>query len=123
MPVCSGATRGLALALLVALLSLGGIPPLSGFVGKLLVFGAAVQANLVWLAIIGVLTSVVGLYYYLHVHPALLLLARPADGSQPLPVTTPWRVALLVCVVGILVLGTVIGPWYTFSSFGAAGLF
>jgi NADH-quinone oxidoreductase subunit N len=56
---------GPGLALLVALLSLGGIPPLSGFVGKLLVFGAAVQAGLVWLAFLGVITSVVGLYYYL----------------------------------------------------------
>jgi NADH-quinone oxidoreductase subunit N len=60
---------GLALALLVALLSLGGIPPLSGFIGKLLVFGAAVQSGTlgVILAFIGVFTSVIGLYYYLTV--------------------------------------------------------
>ncbi len=112
----------LSLALMVAMLSLGGIPPLSGFVGKLLVFGAAVQANLAWLAIIGVLTSVVGLYYYLHVI-RITFVGQAADGNHPLPVTTPWRVALLFCVAGILVLGTVIGPWYTLSSFGAAGLF
>lgn len=113
---------GLALALLVALLSLGGIPPLSGFIGKLLVFGAAIQANLVWLAVIGVLTSVVGLYYYLTVL-RIVYQGNPAGGSQPLPVTAPWRLALLVCVVGILVLGTVVGPLYTFSTFGSAGLF
>jgi NADH-quinone oxidoreductase subunit N len=113
---------GLALGLLVALLSLGGIPPLSGFVGKLLVFGAAIQANMVWLAVIGVLTSVLGLYYYLNVIKVVYQ-GQPAGGSHPLPVTAPWQVALLICVVGILVLGTVIGPWYTFSSFGAAGLF
>ena len=113
---------GLALALLVALLSLGGIPPLSGFIGKLLVFSAALQANLFWLAVIGVLTSVVGLYYYLTVL-RIVYQGTPAGGSQPLPVTAPWRVALLVCVVGILVLGTVVGPLYTFSAFGAAGMF
>jgi NADH-quinone oxidoreductase subunit N len=113
---------GLALALLVALLSLGGIPPLSGFIGKLLVFSAAIQGNLVWLAVIGVLTSVVGLYYYLTVL-RVVYQGNPVGGSQALPVTAPWRVALLVCVVGILVLGTVVGPLYTFSSFGAAGLF
>jgi NADH-quinone oxidoreductase subunit N len=113
---------GLSLALLVALLSLGGIPPLSGFIGKLLVFGAAIQGNLLWLAVIGVLTSVLGLYYYLNVLK-IVYQGQPAGGSQPLPVTAPWRVALLVCVVGILVLGTVVGPLYTFSSFGAAGLF
>jgi len=113
---------GLALALLVALLSLGGIPPLSGFIGKLLVFGAAIQAGLIWLAVIGVLTSVVALYYYLNVLKVVYQ-GSPASGSQPLPVTVPWRIALLVCIVGILILGTVVGPLYTFSTFGASGLF
>jgi len=112
----------MALALLVAMLSLGGIPPLSGFVGKLLVFGAAVQSGMVWLAFVGVLTSVVGLYYYLNV-VKIVYQGQPASGSQPLPVSSPWRVALLVCVVGILVLGTIIGPFYTFSTFGMGGLF
>ncbi len=113
---------GLALALLVSLLSLGGIPPLSGFIGKLLVFGAAIQAGMIWLAVVGVLTSVVALYYYLTVLKVVYQ-GSPAGGSQPLPVTVSWRVALLVCVVGILVLGTVVGPLYTFAIFGASGMF
>jgi NADH-quinone oxidoreductase subunit N len=112
----------MALALLVAMLSLGGIPPLSGFVGKLLVFGAAVQSGMIWLAFLGVITSVVGLYYYLNV-VKVVYQGQPANGSQPLPTTAAWRVALIVCVVGIFVLGTVIGPLYTFSSFGTTGLF
>lgn len=112
----------MALALLVAMLSLGGIPPLSGFVGKLLVFGAAVQSGMIWLAFLGVITSVVGLYYYLNVVKAVYQ-GQPANGSQPLPTTAAWRVALIVCVVGIFVLGTVIGPLYTFSAFGTTGLF
>lgn len=112
----------MALALLVAMLSLGGIPPLSGFVGKLLVFGAAVQSGMIWLAFLGVVTSVVGLYYYLNVVKAVYQ-GQPANGSQPLPTTAAWRLALIVCVVGIFVLGTVIGPLYTFSAFGTTGLF
>jgi NADH-quinone oxidoreductase subunit N len=112
----------LAMALLVALLSLGGIPPLSGFVGKLLVIGAAVQANLIWLAVIAVLTSVVGLYYYLNVIKVAFQGNAP-DGNRPLPITAQWQVALLVCVVGILVIGTVIGPLYSLSALGVSGLF
>lgn len=113
---------GLAMALLIALLSLGGIPPLSGFVGKLLVFGAAVQADMVWLAFVGVLTSVVALYYYLNVIK-IVYVGQPDANSKPLPITVPWRVALVICMVGILFLGTVFGPWYTLSSLGSAGLF
>jgi NADH-quinone oxidoreductase subunit N len=113
---------GLAWALLISLLSLGGIPPLGGFVGKLLVFGAAIQAGMVWLAIIGVLTSVVGLFYYLTVIKAAF---TPPVGTAPKPllVSTPWRVAIIACVIGIFVLGTVLGPLYGLSALGSAALF
>jgi len=57
----------LAAALGLFLLSLVGIPPLAGFVGKFYVFGAAVRAGYVWLAVIGVLNSAVAAYYYLRV--------------------------------------------------------
>ena len=57
---------GLALAMAVFMFSMAGIPPLSGFFGKLYMFLAAVQSGLWTLAIIGVLTSVVGAFYY---HP------------------------------------------------------
>jgi NADH-quinone oxidoreductase subunit N len=113
---------GLAMALLAALLSLGGIPPLGGFVGKLLVIGAAVQAKMVWLAVVAVVTTVIALYYYLNVIK-IAFAGKPAEGSAPLLITPAWRVALLVCIVGILVLGTLFGPWYTLSAYGSAGLF
>jgi NADH-quinone oxidoreductase subunit N len=58
---------GLALAMAVFMFAMAGIPPLSGFFGKLYVFLAAVQAGMWTLAIIGVLTSVVGSYYYLRI--------------------------------------------------------
>lgn len=59
--------RGLALALAALMLALAGIPPLSGFWGKLYVFYAAVQSGLYGLAVVGVLTSVVAAFYYLRV--------------------------------------------------------
>ena len=57
----------LALALTIFMFSMAGIPPMSGFFGKLYVFLAAVQGGLWTLAVIGVLTSVIGAYYYLRV--------------------------------------------------------
>ena len=57
----------LALVMLAAFLSLAGMPPFGGFIAKVLVFAAGVQANLVWLVVIGILNSVVGVYYYLNV--------------------------------------------------------
>ncbi len=57
----------MALALAVFMFSLAGIPPLAGFFGKLYVFLAAIEAGLIWLAIIGVLASVVGAFYYLRI--------------------------------------------------------
>jgi len=58
---------GMALALAIFMFSMAGIPPLAGFWGKLYVFMAAIQSGLVTLAVIGVLTSVVGAYYYLRI--------------------------------------------------------
>ena len=57
----------LAIALTALMFSFVGIPPLAGFFGKLYVFLAAINAGLYWLAVIGVLTSVVGAFYYLRI--------------------------------------------------------
>lgn len=57
----------LALGLAVFMFSLAGIPPLAGFIGKLYVFKAAVDAGLLWFAVAGVVLSVVGAYYYLRI--------------------------------------------------------
>jgi NADH-quinone oxidoreductase subunit N len=65
---------GVALAMTVFLLSLGGMPPTAGFFGKFLVFKSAMQAHdqqLVWLVVIGVLNSVVSIYYYLRIVTAM----------------------------------------------------
>jgi NADH-quinone oxidoreductase subunit N len=61
----------MAALLAVLLFSLAGIPPLAGFFAKLYVFLAAIKAGLYWLAVIGVLASVVGAYYYLMIVKAM----------------------------------------------------
>jgi NADH-quinone oxidoreductase subunit N len=113
---------GLALALMVALLSLAGMPPFSGFVTKVFVFAAAVKSNLIWLAVIGVLNSIVGLYYYLTVLKYVYLY-RSEEDDKPIPISRPYALALMVLVAGILLIGTIFGPWYSWASTAAASMF
>ena len=75
---------GLALAMAVFMFSMAGIPPLSGFFGKLYVFLAAVQGGMWTLAIIGVLTSVIGAYYYLRV-VKMMYFDAPVEAFDPRP--------------------------------------
>jgi NADH-quinone oxidoreductase subunit N len=112
----------LALIMLVTFLSLAGMPPLGGFVAKFFVFAAAVNAGLVWLAIIGVLNAIIGLYYYLVVLKVVYLF-RSEEEDQPVPMTRPYTLALTVLVFSIILLGTLFGPWAEWSTRAAAALF
>src|SRR5438445_13265943 len=58
---------GLAAILSLFLLSLAGVPGTAGFAGKFFIFRAAVESRLIWLAIIGVVTTVISFYYYLYI--------------------------------------------------------
>lgn len=104
-----------AVVMLIGLLSLGGIPPLAGFVSKLLVFAAAVQTGLagqgwlIGLAFLGALTSVVGLYYYLNV---MKVLYKPAMDATPVPSTKSWATAVVVCAIMTVALGVIIAPLF-----------
>jgi NADH-quinone oxidoreductase subunit N len=92
----------LALMMTVFMISLGGIPPTAGFMGKVLVFGAAVKAGLVWpLVVVGVLNSVVSVYYYLRVTVALYMRA-PEGEPVALSLNAPALVALLLTAVATL---------------------
>lgn len=107
-------SAGLGLAMLAALLSLGGIPPFAGFFAKLLVFAAAVERGLIWLALVGVFNAVVGLYYYLNVLKVIYL-QSPAEEKEIVPVSPAWRIALWVCMAGILLIGFWFAPWYLWA--------
>jgi NADH-quinone oxidoreductase subunit N len=113
---------GLALAMLVAFLSLAGMPPLGGFVAKFWVFAAAVKSDLIWLAVIGVLNAIIGLYYYLVVLKVVYLY-RSEEDDQPIRVTRPYAIALVALTVGIILLGTLIAPWFHWSELAASALF
>jgi NADH-quinone oxidoreductase subunit N len=111
----------LALAMLLAFLSLAGIPPLGGFIAKVLVFAAAVQGNLVGLAVIGVLNSIIGLYYYLIVLKVVYLSEPKSDA--PVPAAAPHKAALLISVLLVLVLGVILSPLYNWATAAGASLF
>jgi NADH-quinone oxidoreductase subunit N len=73
----------MGIVLTLALLSLAGIPPLSGFIGKFLLFGAAIDADLTWLAIVGAVGSMISLGYYLRVL-GIAWLEEPPAGEKRL---------------------------------------
>ena len=98
---------GLAVLMTIFLLSLGGFPPFGGFVAKWYVFTAAMQAGYVWLAIIGVLTSVVSVFFYLRVIVMMYMTGATAPTTfPPVPkIPTIAGVALVASAIIILYLG------------------
>jgi NADH-quinone oxidoreductase subunit N len=113
---------GWAFAMAVFMLSLGGIPPMAGFMGKLLIFKAAVDAGLVGLVIVGVLTSAVGAYYYLRV--VVYMYMRPAPEAGALPERNlATELALVLSTVAVVVLGVLPGITTTWLSRGGALFF
>jgi NADH-quinone oxidoreductase subunit N len=92
-----------AFAMLLFMLSLGGIPPTAGFMGKFWLFSAAIDAGYVWLAVIGVLNSAVSLYYYIRL-VVFMYLKKETIGSEPVP-SPALRFTLAAAVVATLVLG------------------
>lgn len=95
----------LSIALLIFFLSLIGIPPTGGFMGKLFVFGAAVNQGLYWLALIGVLNSVVSVYYYFGVARLVFF----GEGEDESPIRPGW---VMNAVVGVTMVVTLLIALY-----------
>ena len=93
----------LAAVLAFAMVSLTGVPPTVGFMAKVYIFGAAVDSGLAWLAVVGVINSVVSAYYYLRV-VKVMYLAEPAS-EEPTGSGVPMRLALLATSVGVVLFG------------------
>ena len=101
---------GLALVLSVFLLSLIGIPPTAGFVGKFYLFAGAVQAGYVWLAVLGVLNSAVAAYYYLRVIVYMYMRDAEADAASFVP-SFSGALAVAVALWGVIHLGILPAPF------------
>ncbi|MCX7598542.1 MAG: NADH-quinone oxidoreductase subunit N [Armatimonadetes bacterium] len=94
----------LAAAMTVFLLSLTGIPPTGGFVGKLLLFGAAISVPKLWLlALAGIVNTAISLYYYMNIARAMFLM--PAGEERLERVPGALTAALVVAIVAVLAMG------------------
>jgi NADH-quinone oxidoreductase subunit N len=115
----------LALMMLAAFLSLAGMPPFGGFIAKVLVFAAGVQAGYVWLVVVGIVNSMIGVYYYLNVMKFVYLYRMPNEDEEnlPIPLTRPYAIALTVLAIGVILIGTVFAPWFGWSDAAALNLF
>ena len=100
----------MAFLMLLAMLSLAGVPPLFGFWAKVLVLEAAIHADMMWLAIVGIVFAIIGLYYYLHVIKVMYF-DKPAEGGllQARPDAT-FRASLSLNALALLALGLYWGP-------------
>jgi len=99
---------GLALAMLLFLLSLAGIPPLAGFIGKFYLFAAVMKEGFLWLVLVAVLNSIVSLYYYLQVVRQMYII--PPRTEKPVPASRALSGALLIALAGVLLLGIYPAP-------------
>ena len=112
----------IALALSVFLLSLIGIPPTAGFVGKFYLFGAAVKAGYLWLAVIGVLNSAIAAYYYLRL--VVFMYMREPDSGPPTVMvpSVAGCLALVVALWGVVQLGVMPAPLFDLAQSAVAPL-
>jgi NADH-quinone oxidoreductase subunit N len=111
----------LALALLIFLLSLGGIPFLAGFWAKLFIFWAVIERGTYWLAFVGAVATVIALYYYLVV--ARRMYIDEPQRPEPIPVAPVLLVAILICAVGVVIMGAYPAPWVDAAQRAASALF
>ena len=111
----------LALAMLLFLLSLGGIPFVAGFWAKLFLFIAVWKAGLGILVVLGAVLAVVALFYYLKIGRAIYI-APPSDDAPALEVGRPTAFAIGIAVGGVLLMGVIPGPFIELARAAAQGV-
>jgi len=111
----------LALAMLIFLLSLGGIPFVAGFWAKLYVFWAAIERGLYGLVFLGAVLTVVALYYYLLV--ARRMYIEPPERREGVAIPAALGIAIAGCVVGVVGMGLYPAPWVDMAMRVASTLF
>jgi NADH-quinone oxidoreductase subunit N len=111
----------LAAAMAIFMFSLSGIPPLAGFFGKLFVFKAAVDGGWTWLAVVGMLNSAIGLYYYLRVTVAMYF---ESPGPESAAERREWgglRLGVLVAAIFTILIGIYPALWTGLFRSGLGG--
>jgi len=98
-----------SVAMVIFFISLAGLPPTAGFIGKLFIFASLLDAKWIWLAIVGAINSVISLYYYVRVVRNIFL-RDPEAGAERIVFTIPQIAIVLLLVVPTLVLGLYYSP-------------
>ncbi len=111
----------LAVCLLLALVSLAGLPPLAGFFGKFTLLMAVVDRGFVWLALVAAVNIVISMYYYLNV--AKRIYVDAPKSKSPILVSLPMKLVLGVAVAFIIAIGIVQGPFLDAAVNAATGMF
>ena len=111
----------LACTMLLALVSLAGMPPLAGFFGKFILLMAVIKAKYVWLALIAGVNIVISLYYYLMV--AKRIYVDAPHSSTPIPVSAGMRLLLVVAIFGIIAIGIFQGPFLDAAMTAVNGMY
>jgi NADH-quinone oxidoreductase subunit N len=105
----------------VFLLSLIGIPPTAGFVGKFYLFGAAVRSGYIWLAVIGVLNSALAAYYYLRLI-VYMYMREPEGVPARMAPSVAGSFAVVVALWGVVQLGVLPAPLFDLAQAAVAPL-
>jgi NADH-quinone oxidoreductase subunit N len=112
----------ISLGMSLFMLSLAGIPPTAGFMGKFYIFTSAISAGYTWLAIVGVINSVISVYYYLRV--IVVIYMKPEAYSQRNVVyPIPLLIAILISAWGTLQIGIFPDSWFSLVKESVFGLF
>ena len=101
----------LGVTLLIALISLAGMPPLAGFFGKFALLMATVQSGYLWLALIAAVNIVISLYYYMMLAKKIYI--DPPKHDSTIAVSWPMRLTLVAGIAAIVILGLFQGPFFT----------
>lgn len=105
----------IALAMMLGLFSLAGIPPLSGFVGKFFLFSVASKAGFHWLVAVAAVNSTISLYYYLRIVRQMYIEAPDTDAAG-LPITPTLAATLAVLSAALVLMGIIPSLYETISS-------
>jgi NADH-quinone oxidoreductase subunit N len=114
---------GMAAAMLIFMIALAGIPPTAGFMGKLYVFAAAVNAGFIWLVVIGLIMSAVSLYYYFRIVVQMYFKeGEEADAGAELARDRWTEVTVVACAVAVMIIGIYPAPMVGWAQSGLNAL-
>lgn len=98
----------LAAALMISLLSMAGIPPAAGFIGKFYLFSEVIKQGYLWLALLAMAMSVVSIYYYIVVIRVMVM--EDAEDASPIVIHPAVKIVMLAAIIMILIMGLYPGP-------------